>query len=72
MAMTYRPDALLNPADAAEFLGVKMQTLSIWRSTGRYGIPFIKVGRAVRYRRSDLERFLESRTVTNAGEADSR
>ncbi len=70
MAMTYRPDVLLNAADAAEFLGVRMQTLAIWRSTGRYRIPYVKVGRAVRYRRSDLERFLESRTVMHTGETD--
>ncbi len=31
------------------------------------GIPFIKVGRLVRYRRSDLEAWLESRTLNNRG-----
>ena len=32
------------------------------------GIPFIKVGRLVRYRRSDLEAWLESRTQNSGGE----
>lgn len=54
---------------AAEFLGVEEQTLAAWRCTNRYPLPFIRVGRKIRYRISDLERFLESRTV-GAVEAD--
>ena len=37
-------------------------TLGVWRSTGRYNLPFLKVGRAVRYRRADLLAWLEKRT----------
>ena len=29
---------------AADFLGVATGTLSVWRSTGRYNLPFIKSG----------------------------
>lgn len=47
---------------AADFLGVATGTLSVWRSTGRYNLPFIKVGRKVRYRKSDLLAWLERRT----------
>jgi excisionase family DNA binding protein len=54
---------LLTRAQAAEFLGVKEQTLAVWLTTGRYNLPAIKVGRLVRYRLSDLEAFLERRTV---------
>jgi excisionase family DNA binding protein len=64
-------DPMLDEAAAAEMLGVRPQTLSVWRLTGRYSLPFCKVGRAVRYRRSDLDAFIASRTVTNTGEADS-
>lgn len=53
---------LLNEKAAADFLDVEPGTLSVWRSTGRYGIPFVKVGHLVRYRRADLEKWLESRT----------
>ena len=56
---------LLDEKAAAEILQVAPGTLSVWRSTGRYGIPFVKVGRRVRYRRSDLEVWLASRTRTN-------
>jgi predicted DNA-binding transcriptional regulator AlpA len=34
----------------------------VWRSTGRYNLPFIKIGRNVRYRRADLIAWLEKRT----------
>lgn len=53
----------LGTKDAAEFLGVKDQTLAKWRCTKEVCIPFIRVGRTIRYRISDLERFLESNTV---------
>ena len=58
-------DPLLPPPEAAAYIGVSKNTLSVWRCVGRYAIPFIKVGRLVRYRRSDLETWLESRTRTN-------
>ena len=56
---------LLDEKKAAEVLDVEPGTLSVWRSTGRYKIPFLKIGSKVRYRRSDLEAWLESRTRTN-------
>jgi len=58
-------DPLLGPAGAAPYIGVQEQTLAVWRSTGRYGLPFIKVGRLVKYRRSDLDAFLERNTRTS-------
>jgi excisionase family DNA binding protein len=60
---------LLDEKEAAVILTVKPETLSVWRSTGRYGIPFVKVGRRVRYRRSDLDKWLETRTRTNGATA---
>jgi excisionase family DNA binding protein len=54
---------LLTREEAAQYLGVKPQTLSVWATTKRYHLPYIKVGTLVRYRLSDLEKFLESRTV---------
>jgi len=56
---------LLDEKAAADLLQLAPGTLSVWRSTGRYRIPFVKVGRRVRYRRSDLEAWLASRTRTN-------
>jgi len=56
---------LLSPIEAARYIGATENTLSVWRCVGRYAIPFIKVGRLVRYRVSDLDAWLESRTRTN-------
>ncbi len=55
-------DPLLSPFETANYIGVSENTLSVWRCVGRYDIPYIKVGRLVRYRRSDLDTWLESRT----------
>jgi len=52
---------LLTTAEAAEVLGLSGVTLATWRSTGRYDVPYLKVGRAVRYRRSDLEGWIKTR-----------
>ena len=56
---------LLSAADAAAYLGVRPQTLAVWRSYGRYDLPFVKVGRLVKYRLSDLNIFLAENTHTN-------
>lgn len=42
---------------AAEFLHLKKKTLQAWRVRGA-GPPFLKLGKAVRYRISDLETFV--------------
>ncbi|RLM48864.1 DNA-binding protein, partial [Halorubrum sp. Atlit-28R] len=43
---------MLDTAGAAEYIGVEKTTLAIWRCTKRYPLPYVKVGRLVRYRRS--------------------
>ncbi len=58
-------DTLYDDPEATEFLGLKRGTLAVWRSTGRYKLRFIKIGRKVRYRRSDLIAWIESRTRAN-------
>ncbi len=67
----FNPNTLpthINDRQAADVLGVKPTTLAVWRSTGRYRLPFLKVGRLVKYRVSDLAEFLARRTVTHTGE----
>lgn len=54
---------------AACALGVKTSTLAVWRSTGRYKLPYLKVGRLVRYRLADLAEFLARRTTSHTGDA---
>ena len=54
---------------AAEILGVSPTTLTTWRSTRRYDLPFVKIGNAVRYEERDLLAFIERGRVQD-GEAD--
>ncbi|MHB1245996.1 MAG: helix-turn-helix domain-containing protein [Sulfuriferula sp.] len=55
------PD-LVDETEAATILDVSPGTLSVWRSSGRYCVPFLKIGRKVRYSRKALDVWLESRT----------
>jgi excisionase family DNA binding protein len=57
---------LLDTESAAEYLGLKGHTLEVWRSTGRYDLPFVRLGRRIKYRRADLDAFLERCTVNTA------
>ena len=51
---------LLNTAQAAHYLSLRPATLEHWRMT-RNGPPFVRVGpRIVRYRRTDLDVWIES------------
>jgi len=67
--VTKRTPALIDEKEAAAILAVTPGTLSVWRSTGRYNVPFVKVGRCVRYSRIALEEWLESRTRSNGATA---
>jgi excisionase family DNA binding protein len=61
-----RQSDLLSREEAAEYLGVSPKTLATWACTKRYPLPVVKLGRAVKYRVADLEKFIESRTVGTA------
>ncbi len=61
-AHDFRDDRLTR-REAAEYLGVSPGTLAVWAATGRYPLPFVRVGSRVYYRRSDLDAFIASRTV---------
>lgn len=70
-----RPEVreLLNREEAAAYLGLAPQTLAIWKVTGRYSLPVVKVGRLTKYRRSDLDAFLNRRTVdTSKSRSESK
>lgn len=54
-------EPLLDRKSAAKYLAVSPGTLAIWDCTKRYNLNPIKVGRAVRYRRSSLDKFLDER-----------
>ena len=54
---------MIDRRQAAEFLGVAVGTLANWECTGRYRLPHFKIGKHVRYRISDLERWVASRMI---------
>lgn len=54
---------LVSREDAAASLGVRPQTLACWASNGRYHLPYVKIGRRVMYRLSDIEAFIEANLV---------
>ena len=54
---------LLTNEESASYLGVAPNSLAVWRTTKRYALPYIKVDRLVKYRQSDLDSCLESRTM---------
>lgn len=64
MEMTKRNPDLLTAVEAAAFLDLTPNTLAVFRCTGRHALPFLKIGGNVRYRRSDLEAWMESRLRT--------
>jgi len=53
---------------AAAFLQVKPATLEQWRWSGK-GPKFIKMNRAVRYRKEDLDAFIVARVFGSTTEA---
>jgi excisionase family DNA binding protein len=51
-------EPLLTSKEVAKMLALSSQTLAYWRMNG-LGMPFIKLGRSVRYRRDDVLRHIE-------------
>ena len=57
------PDyVLINDQDTSALLKIGPGTLAVWRSTKRYNLPYVKIGRKVMYRLSDVYRFIDQRT----------
>ena len=54
---------LLTPAEVAEMLGIKEQTLTSWRCRGSQELDYIRVGRCIRYRPEAIEDYLRRQTV---------
>lgn len=59
--MQDKNEPLLDRKTAAKYLSVSPGTLAVWDCTKRYDLKPIKIGRAVRYRRADLDKFIEQR-----------
>ncbi|AIL66008.1 Helix-turn-helix domain protein [Rickettsiales bacterium Ac37b] len=53
------PEKLLTRKEAAEFLGIAENTLAVWACTKRYDLPMVKIGKLIRYKLSDLIKFID-------------
>ena len=53
-----------NTEQAAEYLGLSKNTLSVWRSTGRYNLIYRKIGRKIYYLKGDLDNFIKASART--------
>lgn len=56
-------EVLLDTQGAAKILNIPAKTIVKWRSTGENNIPYIRIGRSIRYRPSDLIAYIEKHTV---------
>jgi len=52
----------LNPREVNKEFGFSISTLAKWRMKN-LNIPFSKMGKYIKYKRSDIESFLESNKV---------
>lgn len=60
-------DRMMTRVEAAAYLGLRPATLEAWASRGSVNLPFSKLGRLVRYRKRDLDSFIEANRATVTG-----
>jgi excisionase family DNA binding protein len=58
------PEQLLVAQQVADYLNISLQTLRIWTNDPAMGIPHFRLGSKIRYRRVELDDWLESRRHT--------
>lgn len=61
MSTTQSDERLLSPQECAERLGVSTSTLDAWR-VKRIHLDFVKLGKLVRYKASEVQRFIDAQT----------
>lgn len=64
-------ETLLTPDEFARIAGIKRETADMWRHRG-CGPRFVKVGRLVRYRESDVNAWIHANTVTSTSAANAK
>jgi hypothetical protein len=56
------PETYLDTRQASELMGISTVRLESWRRDGE-GPPYVKFGRLVKYRRVDLDAYMEAKLV---------
>ncbi|BCI55705.1 hypothetical protein NIIDNTM18_49830 [Mycolicibacterium litorale] len=54
---------LMTTAEVAAFIRASKQSLDQDRYLGR-GLPYVRIGRKIRYRRDDVLKYLDANTIT--------
>lgn len=55
---------LMTQVQAAQYLGTTVGTLNSWRHYGKNTIPFVRWGNRIRYRKCDLDNWIEQNIQT--------
>ena len=63
-------DRLNTRDEAAEQIRMKSQTLAVWKSTGRYSLPCVKIGNRAMYRQSDIDAFIAANTINTGANSE--
>ncbi|HVW96130.1 MAG TPA: helix-turn-helix domain-containing protein [Mucilaginibacter sp.] len=58
-----KPKEIMNRKEAAAYINYAPNTLATWACKNRYDLKYFRIGRNIRYHRSELDRFLESRLI---------
>ena len=63
-------ERLITPEEASEILGVTAKSLSNSRYTGTgLQVPYIKMGKIIRYKKSELEAYIDKNTINHTGQS---
>lgn len=63
--LTTAQPILMNQKQAAVYLGTTVGSLNVLRHLGKNSIPFVRWGRRIRYRKEDLDTWIDSHVVSN-------
>ncbi len=58
----------ITPEQTGEVLNTSTNTLAVWRTTGRYNLPYTRISRRIAYPLDGVAEFLLRRTVSNTGQ----
>jgi len=64
------PEPLLTAPETAQYLRCSLRTLDRERADGS-GIPYVRIGGRIRYRRADIDAFVKAHLRGHASEAKS-
>jgi len=64
---TAEVSVLLTADEAASLLKIQPATLATWRVRGHPHLPFVCVGRCIRYRRQDIAAFIDGHLADRTG-----